>query len=97
MSKVTSKLQLTLPKAIAVQHGIKPGDSLEWASAAGEIRIVPKKAKRSALNPKQRVRIWSDVMRRVDQSAKRNSLKPARPGEKRGWTREDLYTRAIAR
>ena len=30
MSKVTSKLQVTLPKAIAQAHGIRPGDEIEW-------------------------------------------------------------------
>ena len=28
MAKVTSKLQLTVPKAIADQYGIRPGDEL---------------------------------------------------------------------
>ena len=32
---MTSKLQLTVPKAIADQYGIKPGDELEWIPAAG--------------------------------------------------------------
>jgi len=27
---VTSKLQLTVPKAIADQFGLKPGDELQW-------------------------------------------------------------------
>jgi AbrB family looped-hinge helix DNA binding protein len=33
MPKVTSKLQLTVPKAIAEQYGIRPGDELEWIPA----------------------------------------------------------------
>ena len=30
MPKVTSKLQLTVPKKIADQYGIRSGDELEW-------------------------------------------------------------------
>jgi AbrB family looped-hinge helix DNA binding protein len=33
MPKVTSKLQLTVPKAIADQYGIRPGDELQWIPA----------------------------------------------------------------
>ena len=32
MSKVTSKLQVTRPKAIADAHGIRSGDEIEWTS-----------------------------------------------------------------
>jgi len=41
MAKVTSKLQLTVPKAIADRYGIKPGDELEWIPAGDVIRVVP--------------------------------------------------------
>lgn len=30
MSKVTSKLQVTIPKAVAVKYGIRPGDEVVW-------------------------------------------------------------------
>ena len=30
MSKVTSKLQVTIPKAVAVKYGIRPGDQVRW-------------------------------------------------------------------
>ena len=40
MSKVTTKLQLTVPKAIADQYGIRPGDELEWVPAGETIRVV---------------------------------------------------------
>jgi AbrB family looped-hinge helix DNA binding protein len=41
MSKVTSKLQVTLPKAIAERFNIKPGDQIEWEAAGETIRVVP--------------------------------------------------------
>src|SRR6202030_1742097 len=39
MPKVTSKLQLTVPKKIADQYGIRPGDELEWIPAGESIRV----------------------------------------------------------
>ncbi|HEY4764571.1 MAG TPA: AbrB/MazE/SpoVT family DNA-binding domain-containing protein [Candidatus Sulfotelmatobacter sp.] len=33
VAKVTSKLQLTVPKAIADHYGIRPGDELDWIPA----------------------------------------------------------------
>ncbi|MEK7258043.1 MAG: SUMF1/EgtB/PvdO family nonheme iron enzyme, partial [Bacteroidota bacterium] len=32
MAKVTSKLQVTVPKIIADQYGIRPGDEIEWVT-----------------------------------------------------------------
>lgn len=50
MSKVTSKLQLTLPKVVADQYGIRPGDELQWIPAGEGIRveILRRRAKRGA-------------------------------------------------
>src|SRR5689334_19477745 len=44
MPKVTSKLQLTVPKAIADQYGIRPGDNLDWVPAGEVIRVIPERA-----------------------------------------------------
>jgi hypothetical protein len=33
MAKVTSKYQVTLPKGIAEQYNIRPGDHIDWAPA----------------------------------------------------------------
>ncbi len=41
MSKITSKLQVTIPKAIADQYGIKPGDEIEFQPAGDVIRVIP--------------------------------------------------------
>ena len=40
MSRVTSKLQVTIPKAIAERHGIRPGVEVDWQSAGDVIRVV---------------------------------------------------------
>ena len=41
MTKVTSKLQVSLPKALADQYGIRPGDDLAWEAAGDIIRVIP--------------------------------------------------------
>jgi len=93
---VTSKLQLTVPKAIADQYGIRPGDELEWIPAGESIRVELVRGKAKAgheLTAEERVALFDAGMERVDriQSAerKKNRGKPA-PRD-RGWTRDDLY------
>ncbi|MGD0569274.1 MAG: AbrB/MazE/SpoVT family DNA-binding domain-containing protein [Candidatus Sulfotelmatobacter sp.] len=96
MPKVTSKLQLTVPKKIADQYGIRPGDELEWVPAGESIRVelVRRKAKAGQqLTAEERVSLFDAGMARVDElqagQLKANRGKPAR--RDRGWTREDLY------
>jgi AbrB family looped-hinge helix DNA binding protein len=96
MPKVTSKLQLTVPKKIADQYGIRPGDELEWIPAGDSIRVelVRRKAKAGLrLNPEERVALFDEGTKRLDrlqaEELKKNRGKAA-PSD-RGWTREDLY------
>lgn len=96
MPKVTSKLQLTVPKKIADQYGIRPGDELEWIPAGESIRVelVSRKAKAGQrLTPEERVALFDEGTKRLDglqaEELKENRNKPA-PTD-RGWTREDLY------
>jgi AbrB family looped-hinge helix DNA binding protein len=96
MPKVTSKLQLTVPKKIADQYGIRPGDELEWIPAGPSIRVelVRKKAKAGhELTTEEKLALFDAGMDRVDKlqaaEIKKNQGKPA-PRD-RGWTREDLY------
>ena len=41
MAKVTSKLQVTIPKHIAEEYGIAPGDEVEFVPAGDSIRVIP--------------------------------------------------------
>ncbi|MGH9261460.1 MAG: AbrB/MazE/SpoVT family DNA-binding domain-containing protein, partial [Acidimicrobiales bacterium] len=41
MAKVTSKLQVTIPKHLAATYRIAPGDDIAWEAAGDVIRIVP--------------------------------------------------------
>ena len=41
MAKVTSKYQVTVPRAIADQYHIRPGDDIDWLPAGEVIRVIP--------------------------------------------------------
>ena len=97
MSKVTSKLQVTLPKILAEQLGIKPGDEIDWEVAGDVMRVIPAaKKKRGATKGSSslRLRFFDQATRRQKQREKSLGpvlLRSAKAG--RGWTREDLYSR----
>jgi bifunctional DNA-binding transcriptional regulator/antitoxin component of YhaV-PrlF toxin-antitoxin module len=102
MAKVTSKLQLTLPKAIADQYKIRPGDDLEWLPAGEAIRVIKRDAAAAAepATVKERLQLF-------DQATARQRKRQAEFGKKRlaatsrsqirGWTREELYERGLSR
>jgi bifunctional DNA-binding transcriptional regulator/antitoxin component of YhaV-PrlF toxin-antitoxin module len=103
MAKVTSKLQLTVPKAIAELYKIRPGDELDWLPAGETIRVV--KRSRSASGKvdtatlQQRLRLFEQATARQEKRNAAFRKKPA-PGAEpsnRGWTREDLYDRGLPR
>jgi AbrB family looped-hinge helix DNA binding protein len=97
MAKVTSKLQLTVPKAIADQYGIRPGDELEWVPAGESIRVelVRRKVKTGQqLTVEERLALFDEGTKRLDalQAEELNQNQGKRvTRETRGWTREDLY------
>ena len=98
MAKVTSKLQLTVPKAIADQYGIKPGDELEWVPAGESIRVqVQRKmeAKRQ-LTTEERLALFDANTKWLDELQAKELEEARAKGthttrETRGWTREELY------
>ncbi len=96
MAKVTSKLQITLPKRLAEAHGIVPGDQIEFESSGDDIRIVTDAGKRSCeLSREERLRLFDETSRRI-QECSRHLPESARPGKrpkKDKWNREDLYRR----
>lgn len=96
---MTSKLQLTVPKVIADQYGIRPGDELEWIPAGDSIRVelVRRKAKAGhELTTEERLALfdantkWLDKLQAEQlREAKAKGTRVTR--ETRGWTREELY------
>ena len=94
---MTSKLQLTVPRVIADQYGIRPGDELEWIAAGESIRVrLGKNESKADLNPEQRLALFDENTRWLDQlqgeELERSKSSEARiTRENRGWTREELY------
>ena len=90
MSKVTSKLQVSIPKVLADKFGIRPGDDLEWESADQALRVrLAAKAQRG-LSRADRVAFFDAATKRQVQ---REAARPPSKATKRGWTRNELYTR----
>jgi AbrB family looped-hinge helix DNA binding protein len=97
MAKVTSKLQVTIPKHIAEQYGIVPGDEVEFLPAGDCIRVVPpRQAMRSSLSLEERLRLFDESTARQREREKHMAI-PEEPPADRGWRREDLYTRGKPR
>jgi bifunctional DNA-binding transcriptional regulator/antitoxin component of YhaV-PrlF toxin-antitoxin module len=102
MAKVTSKLQLTVPKAIAEQYKIRPGDELDWTPAGEAMRVVKrsrsKSGKEQSLTIEVRLRLFDQATARQNRrdAAYRKKHGAERPLS-RGWTREDLYDRGLSR
>ncbi len=95
MSKVTSKLQVTVPKVIADAYGIRPGDEIEWSAAGEAIRITTARKPPRVLDVRERLRRFDEATERQQQRERESSgLVPA---QDRGWTREELYDRARSR
>jgi len=103
MAKVTSKLQLTVPKAIAEQYKIRPGDELDWLPAGETIRVV--KRARSASRKtddatlQERLRLFDQATARQQERnvAFRKKHPSTSQPTNRGWTREELYDRGLPR
>ncbi len=93
MAKVTSKLQITVPKRLAEQYGLVPGDEVEFLAAGDSIRLEPARSRaRQKLNPGERLRLFDAATTRQRQREKTMSLSPeGRTG--RDWDRAELYTR----
>jgi AbrB family looped-hinge helix DNA binding protein len=100
MPKVTSKLQLTVPKAIADQYGIRAGDELQWIAAGEVIRVIPAgKGRKAEVTPslEERLELFDKAtqrQRRRQAAARRSGAAGSAAGD-RGWKREDLYRRGL--
>ncbi|HEV2856505.1 MAG TPA: AbrB/MazE/SpoVT family DNA-binding domain-containing protein [Thermoanaerobaculia bacterium] len=91
MAKVTSKLQVTVPKAIADRFGIRPGDEIEFMPGEDSLRILlsPEKTRYDAEN---RLRLFDQATQRQREREKGRNRAEASETD-RGWTREELYDR----
>ena len=96
---MTSKLQLTVPKKIADQYGIRPGDELEWVPAGDSIRVELGRRKKQTgrqLTTEERLAAFDANTQWLDDlqsgQLKESEANRIRITQKnRGWTREELY------
>lgn len=94
MARVTSKLQVTIPKTIADRYGIQPGADIEWLPAGEAIRVVPPPGSRRTPDLARRLELFDRATER--QAERQGSTSRPAPLD-RGWRREDLYERGRAR
>jgi AbrB family looped-hinge helix DNA binding protein len=95
MAKVTSKYQVTIPKALAENLGIEPGHEIDWSAAGDSIRLTPSRAKQERLTFELRLELFDQATRRQRKRQKRKAARPSTGG--RGWRRDDLYHRGRTR
>lgn len=95
MSKVTSKLQITLPKALAVQYALKPGSEVSFVPAGESIRLSPTVPPHggSAADLKTALKLFDEATRRLKKMTRPRS----RRASDRGWTRAEIYARGLSR
>jgi AbrB family looped-hinge helix DNA binding protein len=94
MAKVTSKYQVTLPKAIAVEFNIHPGDEIEWVAAGEIIQVMPPHKHVAVEDRASRLRLFDQATERLN---RRSAPRQTKRSRDRGWKREDLYTRGRSR
>lgn len=98
MARVTSKLQVTIPKAIARRYGIEPGQDVEWLPAGDAIRVVPEAVADRTVDRHRRLVLFDRATERQRERERgRPTGEVGGPGDDdRGWRREDLYERGVA-
>ena len=94
MAKVTSKYQVTLPKAIADEFNIRPGADIEWVAAGEVIRVIPPGKHVVTEDRESRLRLFDQATERLRRRPTGRQNKRSRD---RGWRREDLYARGRSR
>ena len=94
MAKVTSKYQVSIPRWLADQLNIAPGDNVEW-SVAGEALRVSRVAAGAPLSVDAKLEMFDAGTRR--QAARNRQTKGRSPSGGRGWTRDELYERGRSR
>ncbi len=89
---MTSKRQVTVPKALADRYGIEPGTELDWQAAGDVIRVIPPGRRRSTLSTEMRLALFDAATERQKQRQLDSPLRPDESAD-RGWTRDELYDR----
>ena len=91
MSKVTSKLQVSIPKSHALKYSIRPGDSISFQAAGDIIRVLPPNA---ATPPRlDRLKRLALFDAGTERQRARESRAERQATHGRGWTRDELCQR----
>lgn len=92
MSKVTSKLRLILPKALAAKCGIRHEADVRVEGAGEVTSMAPEAADRIPAGPdgEARLRLFDEAAARQEE---RQARRRTRGQSSRGWTRDELYER----
>jgi AbrB family looped-hinge helix DNA binding protein len=94
MAKVTSKYQVTVPKAIAEQYSIRPGDQIDWVAAGDVIHVIPSGKQMASEDRDARLRLFDQA---TERHRRRSFAHKAKRPLDRGWRREDVYGRGRSR
>ena len=89
---MTSKLQVTVPKAVADRYRIKPGDEIRFEDAGEVIRVVPPSAevRPEMADTATRLALFDAATERQRQ---REAAATPEGAVSRGWTRDELHER----
>lgn len=91
MSRITSKYQLTIPKAVAQATGLKPGDDVACEPAGTAIRVRPTdRTEESSRSTLDRLALFDQA---TERERKRHRSADGGGESERGWTRDELYER----
>jgi AbrB family looped-hinge helix DNA binding protein len=93
MAKVTSKLQVTIPKRLAAHFNIHPGDDIEWVPTSDAIRMIPQRAFTEGLPSDERLKLFDEATKRQQQREQNSLSNPISSTAERGWSRTELYDR----
>lgn len=95
MAKVTSKLQVTVPKVLAAELNLRPGDDIDWTLSGNGLQVTPATDRRRLLDHKSRLRRFDEATER--QRQRQQGAENAAARRDRGWSREELYDRGRPR
>jgi len=94
MAKVTSKFQVTVPRKMAEEYRIRPGDDIDWQPAGPVIRVIPPSGRAMPQSRESQLRLFDQA---TERHRKRTSAGDAEGTRNRGSKREDLYGRGRPR
>jgi AbrB family looped-hinge helix DNA binding protein len=94
MAKITSKYQVTVPKTIAEEYNLRPGDEIDWVAAGEVIRIIPPGKQVARETREAQLRLFDQA---TERHRRRSPARKMPQPRDRGWSREDLYGRGRSR